>query len=181
MNKDNLQRKSQVDDIASPNIEGLASVPGSVCNAAQRSPGKNVATSGVSIKDLSPQKKSKLIITMLRRLDKQHKLIVAHKEGNPSNISDEDVVKAKNVIKLLSSELDTVISSLSKRISKSQDVISSFDEFTQNALIQGAPVQDSPAQVKAPQRVHAVAELKNVKLDVFPSHIPAYEENDEDD
>jgi len=172
MNQDNLQRKSQMDDISEPET---------VVQCA------SVASTGVKIKDLTPQKKSKLIITLLRKLDKQHKQIVEHQEKKQLDSSEQEVSQAENVIKLLGADLDDVIAALSKRVAKSQDIITTFNKQQKETQAKNDVLLEQIETVKA---VHVVAKEKEEKTEPeselkkaepFPSYIPVYDDEEDDD
>jgi len=202
MNQDNLQRKSQMDDMPEPVAQGVT------CEGVERE--KTVAGTGVAIQDLTPQKKSKLIITLLRRLDKQHKQIVAHQENNQSDKSEKDTAQAENVIRLLGADLDDVISALSKRVAKSQDIITTFSQSqktegqakitpavhavevvnsepesaTSNTTVSNTTAPDAtispePDSKESDKAIDSVT--SKPKPEPFPSYIPVYDEEDEDE
>ena len=177
MNQDNLQRKSQMDDISEPET---------VVQCA------SVASTGVKIKDLTPQKKSKLIITLLRRLDKQHKQIVEHQEKKQLDSSEQEVTQAENVIKLLGADLDDVIAALSKRVAKSQDIITTFNKQQKEILAKNdAPIDQREAVIavhvvekdheESKSQINPEVDSDKPKPEPFPSYIPVYADEDEDD
>ncbi len=113
MNQHSLQRKNP---------------KGSACETERA----DEVPSGTSIDDLGPTEKSLAIIGLLRRLDKQQRVMDRHRMARRgAGCVEPDMAAeaehAEQLITLLSAELDAMISSLTRRVGRLQNVVARLD------------------------------------------------------